>query len=235
MPLLERSHALPAHSSGTAGVRLPLLRLNPREASGSFPPQEKLALDEISVVHVPLQERIHVLGLESSARLCGFQKLEDLDGCIAACDVVLNLRAPTFGETSGIMMRGFGLRMGTAHVLLGAGREFLRRFSAFFFRQRGYGGSPGKRSAFSATLHQRLAGTAIQWLALPGKAHWPPGQNAADDASRKRGSADSGEGLLSPDHSGPFSAVASTCCAPAAAATQFRSAVRKTSPAAPAA
>jgi SAM-dependent methyltransferase/glycosyltransferase involved in cell wall biosynthesis len=58
---------------------------------------------------VPLEERIATLGLEDNVHLLGFQMLSNLDGLIAACDVVLNLRSPTFGETSGTMMRAFGL------------------------------------------------------------------------------------------------------------------------------
>src|SRR2546421_73580 len=33
--------------------------------------------------------------------------MQDFDGYLAACDVVINLRWPTFGETSGTMMRDF--------------------------------------------------------------------------------------------------------------------------------
>jgi SAM-dependent methyltransferase len=39
----------------------------------------------------------------------GYQTLEDFDGYLAACDVILNLRQTTFGESSGTMMRAFAL------------------------------------------------------------------------------------------------------------------------------
>ncbi len=58
---------------------------------------------------VPIEERIAELGLQNKVHVLGFQTLPDLDGLIAACDVVLNLRHPTFGETSGTMMRAFGM------------------------------------------------------------------------------------------------------------------------------
>jgi SAM-dependent methyltransferase len=58
---------------------------------------------------VPIAARIEELGLQEKVQVLGFQELDDLDGYIAACDVVLNLRWPTFGETSGIAMRAFGL------------------------------------------------------------------------------------------------------------------------------
>jgi len=49
---------------------------------------------------------------------------EDLDGYIAAADVVLNLRCPSLGETSGITMRAFAL--GTAVIMsdTGAAAEY---------------------------------------------------------------------------------------------------------------
>ncbi len=50
------------------------------------------------------------LGLQDHVSLVGFQpNLADFDGYLAACDVVVNLRNPTFGETSGTMMRAFSL------------------------------------------------------------------------------------------------------------------------------
>jgi len=39
----------------------------------------------------------------------GHQTLDDFDGFLAACSVVVNLRRTTFGESSGTMMRAFGL------------------------------------------------------------------------------------------------------------------------------
>ena len=52
---------------------------------------------------------IRTLGLEGSVRVLGFVDLADFTGYMAACDIVLNLRYPTVGETSGSLLRAFGL------------------------------------------------------------------------------------------------------------------------------
>ncbi len=52
---------------------------------------------------------IAALGLGANVRVLGFQPIEDFTGCIAACDVVLNLRYPTVGESSGSLLRALGL------------------------------------------------------------------------------------------------------------------------------
>lgn len=56
-----------------------------------------------------MAEWIAELNLHGRVHLLGYQSLNDYDGYLAACDVVLNLRHPTFGETSGTMMRAFGI------------------------------------------------------------------------------------------------------------------------------
>jgi glycosyltransferase involved in cell wall biosynthesis len=59
---------------------------------------------------VPLAESISAMRLEGKVHLLDFQREgDDLDGYIAACDVVLNLRRAGFGESSGIAARAFGL------------------------------------------------------------------------------------------------------------------------------
>src|ERR1700687_3285428 len=59
---------------------------------------------------VDLREHLHALGIEPHVSVLDYQiSLEDFDGYLSACDVVVNLRNPTFGETSGTMMRAFGL------------------------------------------------------------------------------------------------------------------------------
>ena len=59
---------------------------------------------------VVFEPAIRELKLEGYVSEVGFQKdLADFDGYLAACDVVVNLRNPTFGETSGTMMRAFSL------------------------------------------------------------------------------------------------------------------------------
>ena len=41
--------------------------------------------------------------------MLGFTPIEHFAGYIAACDIVLNLRYPTVGETSGSLLRSLGL------------------------------------------------------------------------------------------------------------------------------
>lgn len=62
-------------------------------------PHPELAIDGI----------IERLGLEDHARVLGFTPIEDFVGYLSACDVVLNLRYPTVGESSGTMLRALGL------------------------------------------------------------------------------------------------------------------------------
>jgi glycosyltransferase involved in cell wall biosynthesis/SAM-dependent methyltransferase len=57
----------------------------------------------------PLQSIISGLGIGASVRVLGFTPAEEFVGCIAACDIVLNLRWPTVGESSGTLLRSLGL------------------------------------------------------------------------------------------------------------------------------
>ena len=41
--------------------------------------------------------------------MLGFTPIEDFTGYMAACDIVLNLRFPTLGESSGSLLRALGL------------------------------------------------------------------------------------------------------------------------------
>jgi glycosyltransferase involved in cell wall biosynthesis/SAM-dependent methyltransferase len=52
---------------------------------------------------------IRSLDLWGAARVVGFTPIEDFAGYIAASDIVLNLRYPTVGETSGSLLRALGL------------------------------------------------------------------------------------------------------------------------------
>lgn len=57
----------------------------------------------------PLHSLIDGLGLQSSVRVLGFVPIDEFVGHIAACDIVLNLRFPTVGESSGTLLRSLGL------------------------------------------------------------------------------------------------------------------------------
>ena len=73
---------------------------------------------------LPLDSMISSLGLSAHVRRLGFTPIEDFNGYLAACDIVLNLRFPTVGENSGTLQRALG--MGKAVVVsdVGAFREY---------------------------------------------------------------------------------------------------------------
>ncbi|MBI3280996.1 MAG: methyltransferase domain-containing protein, partial [Acidobacteria bacterium] len=72
-------------------------------------PEAKMVLVGEPHPEFPLAPLIRSLGLERSVRLLGFTAIEDFTGYLAACDVVLNLRYPTVGESSGTLLRSLGL------------------------------------------------------------------------------------------------------------------------------
>ena len=73
---------------------------------------------------LPLAEMIRSLGLSAHVRHLDFTPIEDFNGYISACDMVLNLRYPTVGESSGTLLRALG--MGKAVVVsdVGSFREY---------------------------------------------------------------------------------------------------------------
>jgi glycosyltransferase involved in cell wall biosynthesis/SAM-dependent methyltransferase len=73
---------------------------------------------------LPLQSMIASLGLSAHVRHIGFAPIEDFNGLLSACDIVLNLRYPTVGESSGTLQRALG--MGRAVVVsdVGSFREY---------------------------------------------------------------------------------------------------------------
>jgi glycosyltransferase involved in cell wall biosynthesis/SAM-dependent methyltransferase len=57
----------------------------------------------------PVASLLDGLGISASVRLLGYAPIEDFTGYLSACDIVLNLRFPTVGESSGSLLRAFGL------------------------------------------------------------------------------------------------------------------------------
>jgi len=57
----------------------------------------------------PVDSLLRTLGLLPHVRVLGFTPIEDFAGYIAATDIVLNLRYPTVGESSGSLLRAMGL------------------------------------------------------------------------------------------------------------------------------
>ncbi len=72
----------------------------------------------------PLQSLIRTLGLSAAVRVMGFTPIDDFTGYMAACDIVLNLRYPTVGESSGSLLRALGLGKAVLVSGIGAFREF---------------------------------------------------------------------------------------------------------------
>ncbi len=73
---------------------------------------------------LPLQSMITTLNLSAHVRHIGFAPIEDFSGYLGACDIVLNLRYPTVGESSGTLLRALG--MGKAVIVsdVGSFREY---------------------------------------------------------------------------------------------------------------
>ena len=73
---------------------------------------------------LPLNSMLATLGLQTHVRVLGFTPIEDFTGYLAACDIVLNLRYPTVGESSGTMLRAMGLGKAVVVSDVGSFREF---------------------------------------------------------------------------------------------------------------
>jgi glycosyltransferase involved in cell wall biosynthesis/SAM-dependent methyltransferase len=72
----------------------------------------------------PVDSLIRSMGLSSQVRVLGFTPIEEFTGYLAACDVVLNLRYPTVGESSGTMLRALGLGKPVLVSEIGSFAEF---------------------------------------------------------------------------------------------------------------
>jgi glycosyltransferase involved in cell wall biosynthesis len=57
----------------------------------------------------PVKQIVRTLGLEEYVRVLGFAPIDKFVDYMDACDIVLNLRNPTVGETSGSLQRALGL------------------------------------------------------------------------------------------------------------------------------
>ena len=73
--------------------------------------------------YYPLRPLIAKLGLQEVVRILGYVPLDTFITCMAACDVCLNLRRPTAGETSGSLVRALALGKPTLVSEIGAFAE----------------------------------------------------------------------------------------------------------------
>ncbi len=87
-------------------------------------PDARMILAGEAHEELPLDAMITSLGLSAHVRRLGFTPIEDFNGYLGACDIVLNLRYPTVGESSGTLLRALG--MGRAVVVsdVGSFREY---------------------------------------------------------------------------------------------------------------
>jgi len=72
----------------------------------------------------PVDSLIRSMGLSAQVRVLGFTPIEEFSGYLGACDVVLNLRYPTVGESSGTMLRALGLGKPVLVSEIGSFAEF---------------------------------------------------------------------------------------------------------------
>jgi SAM-dependent methyltransferase len=86
-------------------------------------PQVRLILVGEEHPDFPLKPLIRTLDLTASARVTGYAPIEDFTGYMSACDIVLNLRYPTVGESSGSLLRAWGLGRASIVSDVGSFRE----------------------------------------------------------------------------------------------------------------
>ena len=73
---------------------------------------------------LPLTPLLESLDLQANVRVIGHASIEDFVGYMAACDVIVNLRYPTVGESSGSMLRALGLGKPVLVSSVGSFAEF---------------------------------------------------------------------------------------------------------------
>jgi len=72
----------------------------------------------------PVEPMIRTMGLSANVRVLGFTPIAEFVGYLSACDIVLNLRYPTVGESSGTLLRSLGLGKAVMVSELGSFQEF---------------------------------------------------------------------------------------------------------------
>jgi glycosyltransferase involved in cell wall biosynthesis/SAM-dependent methyltransferase len=87
-------------------------------------PQAKMILVGEPHPEFPLEAMIRSMGLSANVRILGFAPIEDFVGYLGACDIVLNLRFPTVGESSGTLLRSLGLGKAVLVSDIGSFAEF---------------------------------------------------------------------------------------------------------------
>lgn len=87
-------------------------------------PRAKMILVGEPHPEMQLESTIALLGLSANVRIIGHAPIDEFTGLLASCDIVLNLRFPTVGETSGTLLRAMGLGRPVLVSDIGAFSEF---------------------------------------------------------------------------------------------------------------
>ena len=87
-------------------------------------PQARMVLVGEEHPRYPLRPLIVELGIEDAVEIAGYVPLDAFTSAIAACDVCINLRWPTVGETSGSFLRALAMGKPTLVSEVGTFLEF---------------------------------------------------------------------------------------------------------------
>ena len=87
-------------------------------------PQARMILVGEQHPEFPIDAMIRTMGLSAEVRILGFTPIEEFVGYLSACDIVLNLRYPTVGESSGTLLRSLGLGKAVMVSDIGSFQEF---------------------------------------------------------------------------------------------------------------
>jgi len=87
-------------------------------------PQARMILVGEQHPEYPIEPMIRNMGLAAEVRVLGFTPIEEFVGYLSACDIVLNLRYPTVGESSGTLLRSLGLGKAVMVSDIGSFQEF---------------------------------------------------------------------------------------------------------------
>jgi glycosyltransferase involved in cell wall biosynthesis/SAM-dependent methyltransferase len=87
-------------------------------------PNVKMILVGETHPEFPVEAMIRTMGLGANVRVLGFAPIADFVGYLGACDIVLNLRFPTVGESSGTLLRSLGLGKAVMVSEVGSFQEF---------------------------------------------------------------------------------------------------------------
>lgn len=87
-------------------------------------PEARLILVGEPHPELSLESFIPSLGLSKQAQVVGHVPIDEFTSLIDACDIIINLRYPTVGETSGTLLRALGLGKPVLVSEIGAFAEF---------------------------------------------------------------------------------------------------------------